>query len=520
MPTIGSETTIAQVLKQAPELRPVLHAHGIDTCCGGSLTLSQAADVRDLDLSALLAELSAAGGAMAEPAPHAAPEAAPDAVPEPALTAAPEPGPLYPRFLTFALLSTLSGGAAFGAYNLAVIHFALGVNPPSHNAFHATFQLFGFALMAIMGVSYQTFPRLLQTQLRHREIAAATFGAMAAGVLLRGYGQFGAMLPATRTATVLGALLLLAGVAGWALCIVATARAAHPAADPFLKAVTAGTAWWVVGAAVVAWAAVSTFLAEDPEAHAAWNEALYVAALLGGALGWIQGMLWRTGPVLLGLPETPAARASTVVAVGQAGTLAAFVGACLPYGRPATVLYNVGLAAVALSFGAFLLGLGLGRKAPHRGTGSVLWIIRAGALMGLLFSALALGHAALELTGRSAPKLLHDGARHAMGLGFLTLVLFGMAGRMLPVFVGTTLRMPHVHAAGAALVLLAALMRQAEVVAGFGGPPGLLALSGASGLVALAGVLACVTSLMATLRTRNLPQKLPVPAGPARGARR
>jgi hypothetical protein len=229
-----------------------------------------------------------------------------------------------------------------------------------------------------------------------------------------------------------------------------------------------------------------------------------VAALLGGTLGWVQGMLWRTGPVLVGLREPPARLATLTFAAGQLGTAVAFAGACLPYGRTATGLYNAGLATVAVAFGGHLLGLGLFR-APRAGDASAsttLWILRAGSAMGLLFSALALGHAGMELAGGGAPKLLHDGARHALGLGFLTLVVFGMAGRILPVFSGAKLRLPRLHAAGAGLVLLAALMRQAEVAAGLGGSPELLRLSGASGFVALAGVLACVTSLLATLRAR------------------
>lgn len=67
---IDPALTINALVERHPHLMPVLAAHGFDLCCGGPLTLTEAADRHGLDLSDLLAELGRAlpnGGVPASP---------------------------------------------------------------------------------------------------------------------------------------------------------------------------------------------------------------------------------------------------------------------------------------------------------------------------------------------------------------------------------------------------------------------------------------------------------------------
>lgn len=56
---IGPNTTVNEVLELQPDAGAVLNDHGLDTCCGGSLTLAESCADAAVDLGALLAELGA-----------------------------------------------------------------------------------------------------------------------------------------------------------------------------------------------------------------------------------------------------------------------------------------------------------------------------------------------------------------------------------------------------------------------------------------------------------------------------
>src|SRR5574337_426734 len=76
-----STTTVDDVVHADPALSRVLNAHGIDTCCGGSATLAEAAHVRGIDLDELLANLNRSGKPPEQPAAVVAEPARPCAAP-------------------------------------------------------------------------------------------------------------------------------------------------------------------------------------------------------------------------------------------------------------------------------------------------------------------------------------------------------------------------------------------------------------------------------------------------------
>lgn len=57
-----ADSTLAHLAHQGPALHEVIIRHGMDACCGGSLTVAQAAAAHQVPLEAFLRELRAAAG--------------------------------------------------------------------------------------------------------------------------------------------------------------------------------------------------------------------------------------------------------------------------------------------------------------------------------------------------------------------------------------------------------------------------------------------------------------------------
>lgn len=54
---ITAEMTVNEIITQHPETMAVFRKHGIDSCCGGALTLAEVARKHRIDFIVLLAEL-------------------------------------------------------------------------------------------------------------------------------------------------------------------------------------------------------------------------------------------------------------------------------------------------------------------------------------------------------------------------------------------------------------------------------------------------------------------------------
>ena len=58
MPPITSQSTLADLVTAAPSLARQLERHGLDYCCGGSLTIAEACARQGLAVGAVIAELT------------------------------------------------------------------------------------------------------------------------------------------------------------------------------------------------------------------------------------------------------------------------------------------------------------------------------------------------------------------------------------------------------------------------------------------------------------------------------
>ncbi len=486
---IGPETTILELVESHPTLRPKLQARGIDTCCGGSLSLRQVAAVRGIPLDEILSALGASADATRLET-----------------SAAAVPRALYSSFVKVALLATLTFGATFGAYNLLGIHLALGAVSPAHNSIHASFQLWGFVLLFIMGVSLHALPKICAVDLPHPGLARLILLFAGLALLLTGWGHFGTLLPGTVEALAAGALLQLAAAASWTWILFALWRRAKLDVEIFRWFLAAGTVWWLAAATLLTLGTARALLSGDVDLATNWNEAVYAATLFGGTLPWIQGMFLRSGPVFLALPATRQGFVRAALWTGQTGALLTTTGG-LVLGHPvARLLNDVGLLALAASVAAYVAGMRpfAGRVTETSTEDSdFVRILSLAFGASLLFALLASGYAVADLLGPPPFRLIHDGARHAFALGFVTLMIFAMAGRIVPIFGGTRLRQPKLRAWGAYLIAAGLVLREAQVAASLFGLPELLRISGLSGIVAAAGFWVASFSILATLEWRS-----------------
>src|SRR5262249_14907245 len=143
-----------------------------------------------------------------------------------------------------------------------------------------------------------------------------------------------------------------------------------------------------------------------------------------------------------------------------------------PLGFP-RVLAPAGIALVALA----LLG-SLRLRIAEGFADDTARLVRMGQPFGGVFGGLAPWRASWELWAGAAPRLLLDALRHAFSLGFLTVIIFGMAGRLVPAALGERLRWPSLRLWGTRLVAAGTALRLVQVAAAVTGREWPLFISG------------------------------------------
>jgi hypothetical protein len=522
---------VKQILARFPDVRSVLAAYGIDTCCGGEHPLEQACAAKSVPVAEVLRDLESAhrvaeaqnlvpptmsvrearrrfpatipvftryglgdcGGDEGPEEPlawfatvhrlpledflrdvrEAAIADAAAALPAPRAAAA----PFSPHFILGSLFLTLTLGATTGMINLLRIA-AGGDVPISHRQIHGHAQVLGFAALFLMGIAYHALPRILGIGALRCASARPAFWMMFAGVILRNIGQPLGFYPIGRLLSLVSAGLEAASVllfARFVFALLARVRAGkYDPSDPILRFVRWGTIFFVAAIAFVA--AQGVWLAGHIETAVpvSLTEPFYFAALYGFLLAWIYGFGNRVVSMFLGVG--PAARGTPEATLAlQIGALALSLASYIPGMalRSALLLRDTGLALAALSALVYLAGNGfLWRRATFpvmRAPGAPTAAIRCAFGCLGLWALLELAAVVLSrVTAIPAQNLWwSDAARHLFTVGFLTLLIVGMSLRILPVFSGKPLWSPRLAYATYALLLAGAGMRLLQFPAAF-----------------------------------------------------
>jgi hypothetical protein len=301
---------------------------------------------------------------------------------------------------------------------------------------HGWAQLQGWAGLFVAGMSIRLLPRFAGRKPIAAPINIAVFVLLFLGVggrtiaqaLFEG-GTAGALILASNTLAALGTAAVAAIIA-WTL---ARGRRKPEAWYAFAWA---GAAWWA------AWAIL--LLKSGAEARdtgfvpVRLDDAIAWAIMLGAIANFIWSVQSRSVPIFFGRKQPRLRVLMAPCILLNAGAAAVLLSSSLDAGTDTTRLYGAGLAisGAALLWLAPVAGATWGRasRLRPRARAAARYVLAAniaGLAAGLLL--LWMGVATVA-SGDLEYAYLRDAARHAIGLGLITSLIFGMARLVAPVF--------------------------------------------------------------------------------------
>lgn len=351
---------------------------------------------------------------------------------------------LYRRFFKAGVIVILTGGALLGAIILSCIardrsFTSLPLLPWIHA--HADAQVFGWVGLFVMGFAYQAFPRFKHSTLWRSELANLSFYLMVAGIGFRVL-----IAPLFPSGTYLGVgllatLLELAAVALFVTVIVQTLRLSGRQ-DFYDRYIYAALSWFLVAAMLnpilfylVARAPdVDTLVSRVATFFGPYRD----IQLWGFAAFMIFGVSQRFLPAVLGLqPPSQAVSANLFWILNAA--LAAEVGFTWLLLRSPNLGLALGLQGIYLALlGTVLVltaQLGLWARVEERDRSlkfvraAYLWLILATLMLALfpLYN---------RLTGQAFSHAFLGAYRHALTVGFISMMILGVSSKVVPTLSG------------------------------------------------------------------------------------
>lgn len=442
---VDESVRIPDLLHAAPQTRPVLDRYGLRGCggkWGPPESLEFFAKAHDVPLDNLLRELRQC---LAQPA--AAPVEQPEEKAHFADT-------IYRPFFKAGIAVVLTLGAAWGAYLLLRIAFlgrfsAAGLH--EINA-HGHAQIFGWVGLFVMGFAYQAFPRFKHTVLALPGWARASWWMMVAGVVGRSVGEpLDEALPWMGSLAIAAAWMEAAAIGMFLAIILATWRSAEKGLEFYDYYILAALGWFAVQAVAEAVYLAATLAVAGREELlslvSTWQGAIREAQIHGFALLMILGVSQRLLHHFYGLPA-PNRRLSlaalvclNLAVVGEITGLVMMRGigrgwAGLWYGS--AVLLSAAVVALLWNWRIFTRPGEPDRSLKFIRAAYVWLLISLGMLV--LLPAYQFGLLPrLASAGTAAAGFSHayyGAIRHAITVGFISLMIVGVASRVVPTLNG------------------------------------------------------------------------------------
>lgn len=430
---VHASCLIPDLLRDHPQVRRVLDGHGL-AGCGGHLgpheTLRFFARAHGVDEARLLVEIDEVIARPQCVAPLAAPGLA-DAI--------------YRPFFLGGIAVVLTAGATWGAWilwNIALKGSFLAASVPSINA-HGDAQIYGWVGLFIMGFAYQAFPRMWQTRLAAPALAWVVFAAMLIGIVVRTVAIPGAGVWSGAVAAAdAGGLLQIAASAIFALQVLATFRRSGRPIEPYVAFVSVALACFVASTMFSAWHIRETLTAGSIEdllgTIATYQVPLRDLQIHGLALLMILGVSLRMLPGLYGVAQTGRRCgwwAFGLLAAGLVGEIVLFLayrwsGHHLPaaFLPAAWLAMSVGIALVVLPW-----RLWQPLPEPDRSAKFVRAAYAWLAIAMTMLLVLPLYHA---VAGLRFSHAYFGATRHAITVGFISLMIMGIAAKVVPTLNG------------------------------------------------------------------------------------
>ncbi len=489
---------IPDVLTRHPELRSVLDRYGLHGC-GGPLgpneTLAYFARAHGVDEASLMAELREATG---KPVPATVASS-------PAAAAAPEyePGPadtIYRRFFKAGIAIVLSAGALWGAILLLRIGLSgafEAISIHDVNA-HGHAQIFGWIGLFVMGFAYQAFPRFLHTELPKPRLAIASFWLMVAGIAIRVATEpFAPGAPLLVGIGLFAGAMELAAVGIFASLILATAKKSGKKIEPYLGYAIAAIVFFVLQALgdVALFAATATAASADALGTivSRYQPALRDVQIHGFALLMVLGVSQRFFPGMYGHPAVKRKTALFLLPILVGAVLVEVIaGIALRtggggFGSPPGVLFWGAGLVLAAAASVLVLKLDVLRSGPERDRSTKYYRAAYGWLLLslLLLVAMPLYLGAVD---RPSSHAYAGAVRHAITVGFLSLMILGVASKVVPTLCGVDSRKLDPLVAPFLLVNMGCAMRVGFQVMTDFRPEFAFPVAGVSGLLEVGGI--------------------------------
>lgn len=457
--TVGPDLMLPELLEAHPQVRPILDRYGLRGC-GGPLgpaeSIEYFARVHGVDVRQIVDELNAA---IQDPDSISSEEqrSADDSLDELADT-------IYRRFFKAGIVVIMTAGAVWGAILLLRIGFKGSFTAlPIHeiNA-HGHAQIFGWVGLFVMGFAYQAFPRMKHTSLWRPDLANMTFYLMVFGVFARALGEPLFHIPVFRGLAVVANLAEVVAIGMFLTIILKTLLSSGKRLERHDGFILASMAFFLLQAVYdLGFLYATTAPGMAPE-RLLYLVSVYQAPLRdlqihGFALLMILGVGLRMLPALFGL-RAPNAIA---VRVGLGLLVCAVLGEATMfilmrrYGDPfATGGLFISMLLIAITSVGLTLRWGVVARPTESDRSikfvraaviwlhvSMLMLVLAPVYMYVVLPAVESlspsGHRAVEIGFSHA----YGGAvRHAITVGFISLMILGMAAKIVPTLNGVDIR--------------------------------------------------------------------------------
>lgn len=413
-----------------PRSRVVFDRYGLKGCSGAEgphESLRVFARAHEVDLQRLIHELEEANTSGNE---------LNSADIEPALSDV-----IYRRFFLAAIAFLLTVGASWGA----AILWSIGSSGTFQTASafdiqaHAQAQVFGWMGLVIMGFAYQAFPRFWHTELRNAARANLSFWTMVGGVICSMVGIYCAQwAPAALPLTVLGGCLEVIAVALFAWELFCTYQYSRKPFEPYMAYVFVSAFWFLIGTilnGIHSAALVSSVHYLPMTTTAFWLQSpMRDVQFHGLGMTIIIGVSLRTLPHIFGVKQ-PSRMFSlwTLVALTAAvavETVVSLVGRT-PHWSVSVVLLAVAVSAVC--------SFRLWERFPD-GDRSEKFIKAAWIWLLISLSMLAAASVNFQLFGLPATHAYMGSIRHAITVGFISLMIMGYAAKVVATLNGMDTR--------------------------------------------------------------------------------
>lgn len=432
---VDDKTMVPDLLRQHPGARNVLDRYGMRGCGGehGPVdSLGFFARAHGVELKRLVEEI---GGAIADGRPAALAEAS-------------VADTIYRRYFIAGIVAILTVGASWGVWLLWQIGFAgnfTGVSLHEVNA-HGHAQIFGWVGLFMMGFGYQAFPRMWQSTLVAPRLAVAAFVMMLVGIVVRTpamamHEQWWAV-----EAAMAGGAMQIAAIAIFVGQISASWRCSSTRFEPYLAFIFAGLGFFLLQAGFSLWHTYNTMTAGNQE-ELLWYVATYQAVLRdlqihGLALFMILGVSMRMLPAFFGLPEVSARRAWTafwLLLFAVAGECVLFV--AYRWTGQHALAATLMLPWLALAAGALIVPWKwrLWRPLPEADR-SAKFVRAAYAWLAASMVMLLLLPVYQVASGMAFSHAYYGSIRHAITVGFVSLMIMGIAAKVVPTLNGVDVR--------------------------------------------------------------------------------